>query len=69
MGKRVSVTEESETGRNLRFRDNYTGADFSRAQFVREIENGEYPRYHVRRVNRVKTPVSNPDDSELNNLD
>ena len=67
--KRVTVTQESETGRNLSFHDNYTGDDMSRPEFVRRIERGDYPRYHVRRINGLKTPVSNPDDSEHNNLD
>lgn len=67
--KRISVTEESGTGRNQRFHDNRTGADMTRAQFVNRIEQGNYPNYHVRNVNGIKTPVSNPDDSELNNLD
>lgn len=67
--KRITVTSESDTGRNLRFHDNYTGRDMNRPEFVREIEGGNYPNYHVRNVNGVKTPVSNPDDSENNNLD
>lgn len=67
--KRVTVTSETDSGRNTNFHDNYTGADMTRAQFVRQIEDGNYPNYHVRNVNGVKTPVSNPDDSENNNLD
>lgn len=67
--KRVTVTQESESGRNERFHDNRTGADMTRAQFVRQIEQGNYANYHVRKSNDVKTPVSNPDDSEGNNLD
>ena len=67
--KRVTVTQESETGRNQRFHDNRTGADMTRAQFVKEIERGNYSHYHVREINGVKTPVSNPDGSENNNLD
>ena len=47
---RVSTTAESDTGRNTQFRDNVTGATMSRAQFVREIEQGHYPDYHVRVV-------------------
>jgi hypothetical protein len=39
------------------------------AEFVRAIEIGRYPDYHVRRINEVKTPVSNPDGSEGNNFD
>ena len=69
MPKRITVTEESDSGRNTRFHDNRTGADLTRAQFVREIERGNYDRYHVREINGVKTPVSNPDKSTNNNLD
>lgn len=68
MGKRVSVTSESESGRNERFHDNRTGRDMSRPEFVREIQNGNYDHYHVRNVNGVKTPASNPDKSQNNNL-
>ena len=68
MPKRIKVTGESDSGRNQRFRDNFTGADMTRAQFVREIERGNYSNYHVRVVNSVKTPVSNPDSSSRNNL-
>lgn len=66
--KRVTVTSETDTGRNTRFRDNVTGANMTRAQFVRRIENGAYENYHVRRVNGVKTPCSDPDGSKNNNL-
>ena len=59
--KRVTVTKESNTGRNQKFHDNYTGADMSRPDFVKQIENGNYSNYHVRNINGVKTPVSNPD--------
>ncbi len=68
MPKKVSVTSESNSGRNERFHDNYTGADMSRAKFVSEIEKGNYPNYHVRDLNGVKTPASNPDKSSNNNL-
>lgn len=67
--KRVTVTRESDSGRNQQFHDNYTGADMTRAQFVRQIESGSYSNYHVRDVNGVKTPVSNPDSATNNNLD
>jgi hypothetical protein len=66
--KRVTVTTETDTGRNTRFHDNVTGADMSRAQFVREIERGAYENYHVREINGVKTPCSDPDKSKNNNL-
>ena len=65
---RVTTTRETETGRNVRFHDNQTGADMSRAEFVRQIEAGRYPNYHVRNVDGIKTPASNPDTSEENNL-
>ncbi|MBR5636515.1 MAG: hypothetical protein IKW81_06260 [Pseudobutyrivibrio sp.] len=68
MSKRISVTSQSSTGRNTSFHDNYTGANMSRSQFVRQIENGNYDNYHVRNINGVKTPVSNPDNSTNNNL-
>lgn len=67
--KRISVTSEDATGRNQSFHDNVTGKDFRRAEFVRKIEAGEYPHYHVRKINGVKTPASNPDSSTNNNLD
>ncbi len=69
MGRqRVSVTRESDTGRNERFHDNYKGTDMTRSQFVREINNGNYENYHVRNINGVQTPVSNPDSTRNNNL-
>lgn len=68
MAKRVSVVSESQGGRNLKFRDNYTGAEMSRAEFVRQIEAGGYNNYHVRVIAGLKTPASNPDGSEQNNL-
>ena len=67
--KRVTVTSESSSGRNQRFHDNYNGQDMTRAKFVQEIKSGNYANYHVRMVNGVATPVSNPDRSENNNLD
>ncbi|PRN00064.1 hypothetical protein [Aliarcobacter cryaerophilus] len=69
MGRqRVSVTKESNTGRNLGFHDNYKGSDMTRSEFVREINNGNYENYHVRSINGIPTPVSNPDSKRNNNL-
>ena len=68
MPKRISVTRESSTGRNENFRDNFTGATMTRNQFVREIQKGNYDHNHVRNINGVPTPVSNPDGSSRNNL-
>lgn len=66
MAKNIKVTRESDSGRNERFRDG--NREISRPQFVREIKQGEHPGYHVRDVNGVPTPCSNPDKSERNNL-
>ncbi len=66
--RRITVTQESDTGRNERFHDNNTGGDMTRGQFVRQIEQGSYPNYYVRDINGVKTPVSKPDGKEGNNL-
>jgi hypothetical protein len=68
MAKRVSVTRESDSGRNLQYRDNRTGQQMTRPEFVRQIRQGNYENYHVREINGVPTPVSNPDNSENNNL-
>lgn len=68
MSKRISVVMESDTGRNEKFKDNYNGKQMTRNQFVKEIEQGNYSNYHVRMINNIKTPVSNPDKSEKNNL-
>lgn len=68
MAKRITVTSESNTGRNQTFKDNYTGKSMTRNQFVNEINKGNYENFHVREINGVKTPVSNPDASKNNNL-
>ncbi|MFZ2390570.1 MAG: hypothetical protein WAW15_02010 [Minisyncoccales bacterium] len=69
MAKTVVVISESESGRNQKFHDNRTGEDMTRPEFVKKIENGEYESYHIREINGIKTPVSNPDQKESNNLD
>ncbi len=69
MAKSVRVTAESESGRNQQFHDNKSGKNMSRPEFVKQIEAGKFDDYHVRKVNGIKTPVSNPDRSEGNNLD
>lgn len=66
--KRVTVTREATSGRNQKFHDNYTGEDMTRGQFVKEIKKGNYEQYHIRKINGVDTPVSNPDGTEGNNL-
>lgn len=69
MTKSVVVTSENDSGRNLKFHDNKSGADMTRADFVKQIESGNFSDYHVRVINGIKTPVSNPDGKEGNNLD
>ena len=69
MAGRVKVIKESDSGRNLRFRDTRTGQEMTRPQFVKKIEADQYPKYHVRKINKIKTPVSNPDNTTNNNLD
>ena len=69
MAKSVKVTAEDDSGRNQRFHDSKSGKGMSRVEFVKEIEKGNFDDYHVRKVHGLKTPVSNPDRSEGNNLD
>jgi hypothetical protein len=69
MPKRVKVTKETDSGRNAAFHDNFTGDDMSRSEFVQKIKTGEYENYHIRKVNGVDTPVSNPDSKHNNTLD
>lgn len=66
--KRVTVTRESDSGRNEKFKDNYNGNTMTRQQFVNKINNGEYTNYYVRKINGVDTPCSKPDGSTNNNL-
>lgn len=41
----------------------------TRAKFVNRIEHGQYEgAYHIRIINGIKTPCSNPDTSSKNNL-
>lgn len=66
---KVVVTKESDSGRNQKFLDRETNEEMTRAKFVKSIEEGKYPEYHIRNINNIKTPVSNPDGSSSNNLD
>ena len=42
MPKRITVTRESNTGRNEQFHDNFTGANMTRKEFVNQIKQGNY---------------------------
>ena len=64
---KISVTAESTTGRNLRF--NTPIADnVSRQKLAQEIRAGVHEGYHVRVINGLATPVSNPNGSSKDNL-
>lgn len=67
--KSVETVKETATGRNIKFLDKSSGQKMTRSQFVKKIENDQYRGYHIRKINGIKTPVSNPDKSENNNLD
>ena len=67
-GKPMKVTKESPTGRNLQFQNKNTGRNMSRSEFVTAIEKKQYQGYHTRKIHGIKTPVSNPDEKEGNNL-
>ena len=67
-GRPVKVTQETSTGLNRRFHDMSNGCDMTRGEFADRIERGDYPDYHVRRVNGRRIPASNPNGSERDNL-
>lgn len=66
---KFTVTKESDSGRNEKFHHNYTGKDLTRNQLVKEIEAGKHPDMHIRNINGLDTPVTNPDKTKNNNLD
>lgn len=68
MAKTVRVTNESDSGRNLKFYDTKSHKSMNRPEFVKQIEQGKFPDYYVRKMNGLKTPISKPDKSESNNL-
>ena len=58
----------SNTGRNLIFLDTRNNKELTLEQLVKMIEKGKYPKYHIRIINGIKTPCSNPDKNKKNNL-
>ena len=64
---RITVTSESGTGRNLCF-DAPIGENVSRQRMAQEIRAGQHDGYHVRVINGLATPVSNPNRSSKDNL-
>jgi len=68
MSKNIRTIAQNSTGRNISFKDISSGIKMTRSQFVTKIENNKYNDYHIRTINGIKTPCSNPDKSERNNL-
>lgn len=68
MMSRLKVVRESDSGRNLEFQDTKTGKIMSRGQTADRIDEGKYPGYHNRKIDGLRTPTSNPDKKEKNNL-
>ena len=68
MAKNVRSITQNSTGRNINFKDVSSGAKMTRSQNIKKIENNKYSDYHIRTINGIKTPCSNPDKSERNNL-
>ena len=60
---KVKVVKEDKKGRNQKFR-----LDMTRSQFVKKIKKGEMPNYHIRVINGVETPCSNPNSKQSDNL-
>ncbi len=67
--RNIKTIQESNSGRNERFKNINTGREYSRRELVNEIENGKVEKAHIRITNGIKTPCSNPDKSKNNNLD
>ena len=65
MPGRAIVLQESSQGENTRFRDMQTGVMMTRGEFVRAVEKGEYPDYHIEFIDGVKRPVLNGDSFRL----
>ncbi len=65
---RLKVTKQSETGKNIRFKDAVTNRYMSLEQAVKAVNNGTYEGYHVRHTKNGDIIASNPDNSTNNNL-
>jgi len=68
IGYNVIKIQEDESGRNLEFMDVTTGMKMDRQDFIKLIRDGKYPRYHVRVIEGIETPVSNPNKDHEDNL-
>ena len=58
---KIKVSKENKTGRNTHF-------EITREEFVRQIDNKQHPNYHIRTINGVRTPASNPNKNKKDNL-
>lgn len=67
MAKNVRVTRETSSGLNTKFTKPGVGS-MTRGEFVKRINAGKEPDYHVRKINGRNVPASNPDPSKGNNL-
>ena len=68
MKNRIMVIKQTKTGRNVLFYDRVRQTKMTREVFVNLIAQGGYPGYHVRMIDGIPTPVSNPDFTVYNNL-
>lgn len=66
--KNIEKIKESSTGRNEKFRNKNTGKEYTAKQLVKEIVDGKVVNAHVRNINGIDTPCSNPDGNKDNNL-
>lgn len=69
---KVKVIKENQTGRNILFQNTGNHEIMTLNQFVNKIENDNSvysENYYVRVQNGVKTPVSKPNDSKIDNLE
>ncbi|MER2010242.1 MAG: hypothetical protein ABS939_22645 [Psychrobacillus sp.] len=64
--KKITVMSEDKNGRNQTFK--VGNGYLNREQLSQSIKNGNHPNYHVRNINGLDTPVSNPDKFSGNNL-
>lgn len=65
---KISVTKESPTGLNTRFKVRGTAAEKPRTQLIKEVKQGLHAGYHTRNNGRVEFVASNPDGAKSNNL-
>jgi len=65
--KKITVIRETPTGLNTHF-DVPSQGVVTRGRLADQIERGQHPDYHVRRVDGRRIIASNPDSSDKNNL-